>query len=270
MLKFKQLFPKKCSVIGMIHVKALPGTSGFEGSIKTIIESALQDAQIYVENKVDGLLIENMHDLPYVKGTNLGPEITAMMTKVCSETKRLAKNVPCGVQVLATGNKHALAIAQACSLDFIRAEGFVFGHVADEGYIDACAGEILRYRRNTGATNVLIFTDIKKKHSSHAITDDLTIIETAKAAEFFKSDGLIITGKETGDLVNINDLNALKASTSLPIIMGSGITKDNFGDYLDADAFIVGSHFKQGGIWNTDVCEKRVKQFMSIIKRLKL
>lgn len=49
-------------------------------------------------------------------------------------------------------------------LDFIRAEGFVFSHVADEGFLDACAGDLLRYRKQIGADHVQIFTDIKKKH----------------------------------------------------------------------------------------------------------
>ena len=38
----------------------------------------------------------------------------------------------------------ALAVASACGLQFIRVEGFVFGHVADEGYTNACAGDLLR------------------------------------------------------------------------------------------------------------------------------
>ena len=46
----------------------------------------------------------------------------------------------------------------------MRVEGFVFSHVADEGWIDACSGELMRYRRSIGANNVLVFTDIKKKH----------------------------------------------------------------------------------------------------------
>lgn len=58
----------------------------------------------------------------------------------------------------------ALAVAKACNFDFIRAEGFVFGHVADEGFTDANAGLVLRYRRKIQAENVLIFADIKKKH----------------------------------------------------------------------------------------------------------
>jgi len=49
-------------------------------------------------------------------------------------------------------------------LNFIRAEGWVFAHVGDEGYTESCASEITRYRRHLDADDVLIFTDIKKKH----------------------------------------------------------------------------------------------------------
>lgn len=52
----------------------------------------------------------------------------------------------------------------APGLDFIRAEGFVFSHVADEGILNACAGDLLRYRKQIGAERVQIYTDIKKKH----------------------------------------------------------------------------------------------------------
>lgn len=57
-----------------------------------------------------------------------------------------------------------LTVWMVAGMDFIRAEGFVFSHVADEGLLDACAGDLLRYRKNIGADRVLIFTDIKKKH----------------------------------------------------------------------------------------------------------
>lgn len=67
-------------------------------------------------------------------------------------------------QILAGGNKEALSVAKACNLQFVRVEGFVFSHIADEGFIDASAGPILRYRRYIDAESVLIFSDIKKKH----------------------------------------------------------------------------------------------------------
>jgi predicted TIM-barrel enzyme len=49
-------------------------------------------------------------------------------------------------------------------LDFqyIRAESFVFSHVADEGLMNACAGQLLRYRKQLGIEEkVAVFTDIK-------------------------------------------------------------------------------------------------------------
>lgn len=83
---------------------------------------------------------------------------------ICLEETTLFFYRPEFDQVLAGGNQQALAVALAAGLDFIRAEGFVFSHVADEGLMNACAGELLRYRKRIGADNVNIFTDIKKKH----------------------------------------------------------------------------------------------------------
>ncbi|KAG8297609.1 hypothetical protein J6590_031652 [Homalodisca vitripennis] len=148
-----------------------------------------------------------MHDVPYLPVSKMGPEVTSCMTAVCSAVRAtLSSNISCGVQVLAGGNKEALAIALAAGLDFIRVEGFVFSHIADEGLMNACAGDLLRYRRHIGANNVKIFTDIKKKHCAHAITSDVSIEETAKAAEFFLSDGLIVTGTATGDPAKPSDI----------------------------------------------------------------
>lgn len=144
----------------------------------------------------DAVLIENMHDAPYVRDERVGWEIVASMTRVSSEIRRaLSPETPCGIQILASANRQALAVAKAADLQFVRAEGFVFSHIADEGFTDACAGDILRYRKSIGAENVLVFTDVKKKHSSHAITGDVSLAETVHAAEFFLTDGVILTGE---------------------------------------------------------------------------
>ncbi len=109
----------------------------------------------------------------------------------------------------------------------MRVEGFVFAHVADEGFIDGCAGEILRYRRQIGAEQVLVLTDIKKKHSSHAITADVDIVETAHAAEFFLSDGVIVTGIDTGAEASLEELQQVKETVQIPVLVGSGVTLTN-------------------------------------------
>src|SRR6185295_9518480 len=112
---------------------------------------------------------------------------------------RRAVKLPLGVQVLAGANREALAVALCCGAAFVRVEGYVFAHVADEGLIDASAGELLRYRRAIGAEHIKVFADIKKKHASHALTADVSLAETGRAAEFFLADGVIVTGSATGE-----------------------------------------------------------------------
>jgi membrane complex biogenesis BtpA family protein len=255
-------------IIGMVHVQALPGTPNSKYDIKEICEMAVQEARMYAEAGLDAIMIENMHDVPYLKGA-VGPEITASMT-VVAKAIREATDLPLGIQILAGANKEALAVAKAANFQFIRAEGFVFGHVADEGYIDSCAGDLLRYRKAIGAEGVKIYTDIKKKHSSHAITADVDIDETAKAAEFFLSDGVIVTGSSTGKAVYLHELKSLKDKLNLPIFIGSGITADNLAEYWDyASGFIVGSHFKENGYWKNPISGERLNNFMAQVKLLR-
>ncbi|KAH3849870.1 hypothetical protein DPMN_092274 [Dreissena polymorpha] len=188
----------RANIIGMIHLPASPGTPGFSGSVNDILLKAAREAAIYKHAGVDSVLIENMHDIPYLHSSAVGPEVVSVMTAAASVVRSVFSHAPVGVQILAGANQQALAVALAAGLDFIRAEGFVYSHVADEGIMDACAGPLLRYRRHIGAQNIAVFTDIKKKHSAHSITSDVSIAETARAAEFFRSDGVIVTGKQHG------------------------------------------------------------------------
>lgn len=255
-------------IIGMVHVGALPGTPCNKQCISEIIATAIEEASCYINAGIDALMIENMHDIPYLKG-KVGPEITASMAAVAIELRKIS-GLPIGIQILAAANKEALAVAKAANLDFIRAEGFVFGHIADEGYIESCAGELLRYRKQIGAEEIAIYTDIKKKHSSHAITADVSMGETVKAAEYFLSDGVIVTGTATGVAASRDDLIEARNTTSLPLLIGSGISSDNLNDYWHlADAFIVGSHFKIDGNWKNGVDRARVIRFMAKVNQLR-
>jgi uncharacterized protein len=258
----------KKTIIGMIHVEPLPGTPKFKGSMAEIIARAKAEAVLYKETGIDVIAIENMHDVPYLN-KKVGPEVTAAMAVVGYEVKNVT-GLPCGVQVLAGANKEALAVAAAAGLDFIRGEGFVFGHVADEGYIDANAGETLRYRRQIGADHILVLTDIKKKHSSHAVTADVDIVETAHAAEFFLSDGVIVTGVATGQEASLEELKQVKAAVQIPVLVGSGVTVENVERYLAvADALIIGSYFKRDGHWTQTVDVERVRSFMERVNKLR-
>ncbi|MCB9209178.1 MAG: BtpA/SgcQ family protein [Ignavibacteriales bacterium] len=269
MKNFKKVFKVKCPIIGMIHIDPLPGTPKYKGKVKSIIDKAVKEAEFYSEAGIDAIAIENMHDVPYLN-RNVGSEISTLMSIIGYGIKQKI-NLPIGIQILAGANKEAMAAANSAGLDFIRAEGFVFSHIADEGLMNSDAGELLRYRKQIGAENILVFTDIKKKHSSHSITADVTIEETAKAAEFFLSDGLIITGRATGEEANIDEIKSVKKSTKLPIIVGSGVNLKNLENYFPfCDAMIIGSYFKQNGNWENGVDKNRVDMFVKKVNELRI
>ena len=249
----------------MVHVQALSGTPLNYLSTQEIISLAVAEAKLYASLGLDAILLENMHDIPYLKRA-VGPEIISEMTAVaCAVRQQLS--IPIGIQILAGANKAALAVAKAAELDFIRAEGFVFAHVADEGIMESDAGELLRYRKAIGAEQIKVFADIKKKHSAHSITSDVDIAQTASAAGFFLADGLIITGSSTGKAADIAELKAVRAAVNLPILIGSGLTEDNIRSYLPlADGFIVGSHFKEDGLWSNPISGPRVEAFMRKVR----
>ncbi len=265
MEKFNTILKTTKPVIGMIHVNALPGSPGHTLETSQIIDQALKEAEVYKKTSIDAVMIENMHDRPYLKGA-VGHEVSSIMSLIAYQIKQQT-NLIVGIQILAGANTEALAAAKTANADFIRAEGFVYGHMADEGLMEAQAGPLLRYRKQIAADHIAVFTDIKKKHSSHAITQDISLLETAKAAQFFLSDGVIVTGSYTGKAPSIDELKTLKDALGIPVILGSGITKDNVTDYLPlCDAIIVGSYFKEEGYWENALNYDRVNRFLDVVK----
>ena len=254
------------SVIGVIHVGALPGTPRSSCTVSELVMSARDEARIYRECGVDGVIIENMHDVPYLRG-EVGPEVVAAMTAIGVEVKNECR-LPTGVQILAGANIEAMAVAHAAGLDFIRAEGYAYAHVADEGLIQSSAAKLLRYRKAIGSERVQVWADVKKKHAAHAITADVSLGETAETVEFMGADCVIVTGSVTGKAPKIEDVQEAKSRCHLPVFLGSGISESNIDQYYnEADGFIVGSSFKVDGLWSNIIDPARVTRFVHKIHK---
>ena len=253
-----KLFPNqknKCAFIGMIHLRALPGTPGNSMEMPAILDAALHDAETLAANGCDALLIENMADLPYLNG-HVGPEIVAAMAIA---TDRIVSrfDLPVGVQVLAGANKEAMGLATCAGAQFIRAEAFAYAHVADEGLMNASAAEVLRLRKALGS-QVKVWADVQKKHACHAITADARLEDLAHGFEFCGADALIVTGVSTGCEAHIEDVAKVRPA-NLPVIIGSGITVDNAAKFgAAADGLIVGTSIKIDGNWRNPVEAARV------------
>lgn len=120
------------------------------------------------------------------------------------------------------------------------------------------------------AKGIAVLADVKKKHSAHSITSDVDIVETVRAADFFRADGVVVTGSSTGHPADSLELRKIKAATGnrVPVCIGSGITPENAVDFACADAFIVGSYFKERGDWRNDLCPVRISEMCKAMQPL--
>ena len=146
----QSLFGVRRALIGVVHLQALPGTPASKLRIAEITSLAIDEARAYKDAGFDGVMIENTHDRPYLKA-GVGPEITAGMAVIGSAIQKTV-DLPLGIQVLAGANSTALAVALACGASFVRVEGFVFAHVADEGLIESSAGALCDIDERLAAT----------------------------------------------------------------------------------------------------------------------
>ena len=246
----------------MIAVLPLPGSPRYAGSSRAVINAALADLNQCVEAGSDVIVLENSHDLPYIKPP-LDPHGIALMKRIAREVRKRFKG-PIGIQLLEAANESALEIACEADLDFLRVEAYVFAHIGGAGLIEGCAGRLLRKRAHLSCKHVKIFADVNKKHCSHALIGDLDITDVVKQAEFFLADGVIVTGPRTGEPPELKELRRVKQAADVPVIIGSGMTSQNISKYMPwADGFIVGSALREGGKFLGRLDPKRLRAFVS-------
>lgn len=261
MKKTRTLPPK--FLAAMVAVLPLPGSPLYDGDDRKVMDQALTDLQVYQDAGVDSVIFENDHDLPYIQPP-LDEKGIALMTRIV-QAARARFDGPIGVQMLEAANLTSLEIAAEADLDYIRVEAFVFAHVGGSGVIHGSAGKILRRRKELEAEHIKVFADVKKKHGSHSLTIDLDIRDEIMQAELFLADGVIVTSQFTGVSPDRNDLVKAKSATTLPVLVGSGMTAENIAEYLPlADGFIIGSYFRRGGKFLEKLEPERLQAFMNV------
>lgn len=266
-----RIFQVPKPIIAVIHLPPLPGSPRYEGEdVQEAYAVAARDAEILARGGVDGIIIENAFDLPYARPEAIGLETVASLTAACLSAQRVA-NVPIGVMCVANGVLPGLAIAKAVGGRWIRANQWTHAYVAPEGLINGPAGEGLRYRSFLRATaEIAVFADVQVKFGAHAITADRSIEEQARDAEFLDADALIVTGTRTGVAPSADDVRKVKSSSSLPVLVGSGLDAGTTHDLLSvADGAIVGSWLKRDGYWWNPVDEERVLTLMAAVRQLR-
>ena len=260
------LFRSSKPVIGMVHLRPLPGSPSWQGSLQRVLGQAREDAESLVSGGVNGIIIENFGDTPLHK-CMVGPHTVAAMTRAVIEIQRIA-DVPLGVNVLRNDAMSALAIAAATGARFIRVNVHTGAMVADEGLIEGQAAETLRYRRNL-EVDIKIFADVLVKHASPLANQELS--DAARTArERGLADALIVSGSRTGEATLLEDVVAVReAVPDVPVLVGSGISETNLRELLQtADGAIVGTNLKKDGNVLNPVDPGRVRRLVQLAQGL--
>jgi membrane complex biogenesis BtpA family protein len=253
----EDLFGVPKPVIGMIHLWPLPGAPGYRGyGMQTIIENALRDGEALVEGGVDGLMVENMWDLPFYVGTDVKPE--AMTAQAVA-----------AINVIHNGGVVCLSIAVASGAKFIRVCIFTGARLWDTGEFDyGCAAELIRKRKELHAEDIHIFADVDKKHS--VAFPGLTLATHIEWTQFYGADGVIVSGTMTGAEPNLADLKEAKGLAKRPILIGSGANEENITSFLQyADGVIIGSSLKKDGVMENPVDPERVRRFVQAVRAVR-
>ncbi len=241
--KFNQIFNKKGKIIiGAVHLPPLLGYPDFPG-FDVAIENAIFDLVALEKGGVDAIIFENNYDIPHK--TFVDAATISSMTFI-GEKLKSATNLPMGISVLWNDYYTALSIAKILDLHFVRIPVFVDKIETACGVIEGNPSDVLEFRRSTGAKNIALFTDIHVKHAK--LLSKKSLAESAKEAIDNYSDAVIITGKWTGDVPSTKEIESLREDIKdFPILIGSGIDKDNIKSTLKAaDGAIVSTSLKEG------------------------
>jgi len=253
------------ALIGMVHLRALPGSPRWAGRMDAVIQAAVEDGRALAEGGVDALLVENHGDMPFAPARVDAATVAAMAVAV--HVLRAAIPLPIGVNVLKSDALSALAVASATGATFIRVNVHVGAVVADQGLLQSTSYESLRYRRLLGV-DIKILADVQAKHAV-PLAPVAIELEARDAVSRGLADGLVVTGVATGEPTAMADLKKVRGAVpGVPLLVGSGATADNAAELLSvADGLIVGTSVKRDGVLANPVDPHRVRRLVDAARR---
>ncbi len=244
-----EVFGIRRPLIGVVHLLPLPGSPGYRGRMRDVLDRALTDAGAYLRAGFDGLIVENYGDTPFWRGP-VPPETVAALTRAAAEVRGLGA-FALGINVLRSDGASAMAIAAATEAEFIRVNVLSGAMVTDQGIIEGCAAEVMRLRAQicagadagagasadagagtsaetgaeagagagpapgTGAgplaAKTEVWADLLVKHAAPLVETD-PAVAASDLIERAHADALILTGAQTGRPAQAAQLETVRAA----------------------------------------------------------
>ena len=263
----KELFNVEKPIIAMCHLQPLPGDPYYDelGGMKKVIEAAKKDVVALQNGGVDGIMFSNEYSLPYL--TKMEPITLAAMAYVIGSVKD-ELSIPYGVNCL-WDPISSLDVAKAVDGKFIR-EIISGVYASDFGIWDTNPGLTARHRHRIGADHIKMLYNIVPEAAQYLADRDIASI--AKTTEFnCRPDAICVSGLTAGSETDTQVLSQVKnAVKKTPVLCNTGCNKDNIVRQLSAsDGAVCATTFKVEGKFENPVDEKRVKEFMDVVKKFR-
>jgi membrane complex biogenesis BtpA family protein len=186
------------------------------------------------------------------------------MSAVVGELRDMV-SVPFGIDVL-WDPRAALAVAQSTGALFVR-EIFTGAYGSDFGIWNTSPGETLRYRRQIGASDVRILTNISAEFAAPLVERPIDVV--ARGVAFISlADAVCVSGPMTGASVDGSQLRAVRAALPDTVVFANtGVSEATVAEILSlADGVVVGTSLKVDGVtWNS-IDEDRARRFMKRVR----
>lgn len=253
-------------LIGMVHLRPLPGSPRYAGDIAAVEGAALRDAEALAEAGFDALMVENFFDSPFFPD-RVDVETVAAMSRVCAALRR-ASSLPLGINVLRNDGLSALAVAAAVDAAMVRVNVLTGARLGDQGILHGMAHRLLRRRRELGAEHVRILADVDVKHSAPLAPLDPEQ-EVEDLVQRGGADALIVSGTGTGKSIDAGALERVRrAAADVPLLAGSGVSVATLPQLAArVDGFIVGTSLKRDGRVEAPVDVDRARELVAAARR---
>jgi membrane complex biogenesis BtpA family protein len=263
----KETFGSHKPVIGMVHLRARPGSplSDAKAGMSAIIDAAAADIERLQKGGVDAVMFGNENDRPYLlKAT---PESLSAMAAVIG-APRASMKIPFGVDYL-WDPVATVALGAATQARFGR-EIMTGVYDSDMGIWEPDGAGALRLRHNLGRDDMKLMFNVNAEFA--APVGNRTVAQRAKSAVFSSlADVILVSGPMTGQAASTSELRAAKEAVGdTPVFANTGVNIDTVKEVLSiGDGCIVGTHFKVDGKTFNAIDGDRVKRFMDLVGKLR-
>lgn len=261
----KDMFHTTKPIIGLLHLKALPGDPLFYlncSCMDDVIDQARLDLEALQEGGVDGVLITNEFSLPYQK--KISAVTLAAMGRVVGT---LAENIkiPYGVEAIYDPNA-TIEICAATDAQFTRCM-FTGAWAGDLGIINRDIGETLRLKSALRLDKLRLTYFINGEGEVYLNDRSLTDITQTMIFNCMP-DCLVVAGGMAGSGPAASLLSQVKSvAGEVPVFCGTGCNIDNLESVLSvADGAYVGTTFKENGEFTGKIDRNRVSEFMKKVR----